>query len=110
MEIHYGEIWWVQPQNIQGHMQCGMRPWVIVSNDIGNNHSPLVNAVPLTTNLNKKPLPTHCEIISSSEPSLALCEQVRPIDKRDLINKIGECKKFELRQISICLMIQFNIL
>ena len=110
MEVHYGEIWYVKSQTRDGHMQDGMRPWVIVSNDIGNNHSLMVNAVPLTTNLGKKPLPTHCEIISSSRKSLALCEQVKPINKSDLIEKIGECKKFELRQISICLMIQFNIL
>lgn len=110
MDVHYGDIWYVRTPKTNDHTQSGIRPWIIVSNDIGNRFSPLVNAVPLTSNLCKKPLPTHCEINSSQRVSIALCEQVKPIDKRDLICKIGECEKSELRQISICLMIQFNIL
>ena len=110
MEVHYGDIWYIRTYDTHGHLQSGIRPWVIVSNDIGNVHSPLVNAVPLTTNLYKKPLPTHCDIISAPERSIALCEQVKPIEKIDLIEKVGECKNFEMRQISICIMIQFNIL
>ncbi len=110
MEVHFGDIWYVKDSDGSGHLQSGVRPWVIVSNDIGNVHSPMVNAVPLTTNLNKKPLPTHCRIISSTVESIALCEQVKPINKTDLINIIGHCRNFELRQIKICLMIQFNMI
>ena len=110
MEIHFGDIWYINDNYGSGHQQKGVRPWIIVSNDIGNNHSPMVNAVPLTSNLNKKPLPTHCKIISGPQESIALCEQVKPINKTDLLNCIGYCQNFELRQIKICLMIQFNII
>ena len=109
-EIKYGQIWYMQKRDAQGHIQQGDRPVLIVSNDINNNHSPIVNVVPLTSNLDKKPLPTHCEIISSPHKSIALCEQIMTINKDELINCIGECKTFEMRQIKICLMIQFKII
>lgn len=109
-EIRWGQIWYIKARDKNGHLQYGERPAIIVSNDIGNNHSPMVNVVPLTSNLYKKPIPTHCEIISAPLPSIALCEQVVPIDKTDLINCVGECKTFEMRQVKICLMIQFNII
>lgn len=109
-EIKWGQIWYVKRRDKDGHIQTGDRPAIVVSNDIGNNHSPMVNVVPLTTNLDKKPLPTHCEIISSPYKSIALCEQVIPINKEDLIYCVGECKTFEMRQVKVCLMIQFNII
>lgn len=110
MEVHYGEIWYVNTYDETRHVQKGVRPYIIVSNDIGNSHSPLVNAIPLTSNLNKSPLPTHCSIFSSPRKSIALCEQVKPISKVDLIECVGCCNRYELRQINICLMIQFNII
>ena len=110
MEIHFGDIWYVDNDATSGHSQRGVRPWVIVSNDIGNNHSPMVNAIPLTTALYKKPLPTHCKIISGPQESIALCEQVKTLNKSQLINKIGHCANWEIRQIKICLMIQLNLL
>lgn len=109
-EIKWGQIWYIARRDNNGHLQTGDRPAIIVSNDIGNCHSPMVNVVPLTTNLSKKPLPTHCEIISSPVKSIALCEQVVPINKEDLIACVGECKTFEMRQVKICLMIQFNMI
>lgn len=109
-EIKWGQIWYVARRDKDGHLQTGDRPAIIVSNDIGNVRSPMINIVPLTTNLNKKPLPTHCEIISSPYRSIALCEQVVPINKEDLIRYVGECKAFEMKQVKICLMIQFNII
>ena len=109
-EIKWGQIWYIARRGKDGHLQTGDRPAIVVSNDIGNCHSPMVNVVPLTSNLNKKPLPTHCEIISSPVKSIALCEQVVPINKEDLVEYVGECKAFEMRQIKICLMIQFNMI
>lgn len=109
-EIKYGQIWYIKKRDADGHIQNGTRPAIIVSNDVANNYSPLVNIVPLTSNLNKKPLPVHCEIISSPVASIALCEQVMPINKEDLLDCVGECRGFEIRQINICLMIHFNII
>ena len=109
-EIKFGDIWYVDNAQTIGHQQTGMRPWVIVSNDVNNVHSPMVNAIPLTTALYKKPLPTHCKIISGPQESIALCEQVKTLNKSQLINKIGHCANWEIRQIKICLMIQFNLL
>lgn len=110
MEIKFGDIWYVDNAQATGHAQQGFRPWVIVSNDINNAYSPMVNAIPLTTSLCKKPLPTHCEILSGPQKSIALCEQVKTLNKSQLISKIGHCANWEIRQIKICLMIQFNLL
>lgn len=111
MELKRGQIWYMTKETDGGtHVQEGARPVVIVSNDLANQHSPVISIVPLTCNTTKKPLPTHCKITSSLKPSLALCEQVQTIDRGKLTEHIGEVSWYEMRQICTCLLIQFGIL
>jgi len=64
-----------------GHVQGGIRPWVIVQNDIGNNHSPTTIVCPLTTKLKRLELPTHVVVTwDSLRCSMIECEQVRVVD------------------------------
>lgn len=73
------------------HIQSGYRPVLVISNDMANKFSPVVTVVPLTTRLGKKCLPTHVTLLTSGlrGVSLALCEQVMPVDKSSLTQFIG---------------------
>jgi mRNA interferase MazF len=79
-------------------LQCGVRPVLVVSNDVANAHSPVVTVVPLTGQLRKKrSLPTHVLIPCSkmhglTQPSVALAEQVTSMDKRKLVERRGHIK------------------
>ena len=108
MEIKRGQLWYID-RNQDGILQNGRRPWIIVSNDIANHYSPFVTVVPLTTAC-KKPLPTHCQITSSSRLSIALCEQMQIITRESLLEYAGELTWEEMRRVNTCLLIQLGIL
>jgi mRNA interferase MazF len=73
----------------------GKRPVVIVSNNLNNEHSEVVLVVPLTSRLGKTQLPTHVFLKDQGldVPSYALCEQIMPIDKCELLDKMGVVEK-----------------
>ena len=104
-----GEIYHVCGANSVGHEQRGDRPAVIVSNNVGNEHSPVVEVVYLTTQ-QKKPLPTHVQIYSSPKASIAMCEQIATVDKCRLYNLIGRVTEDELQRINRALVISLGIL
>lgn len=93
MEVLRGEIYLADLSPVLGSEQGGVRPVVIVQNNIGNRFSPTVVVVSVTSRLTKARIPTHVEIKGSqfglSEQSIVLCEQIRTIDKRRLKLKIG---------------------
>lgn len=106
MDIRRGDIWFVECENSTGHEQRGKRPAIIVSNDIGNRCSPVVEVVWLTGS-DKKPLPTHVTI---SGYGTALCEQIHTIDKNRLINFKECCTDKEMLQINKAMMISLGII
>jgi len=106
MEIRRGDIWYVDCEKSTGHEQHGKRPAIIVSNDIGNNHSPVVEIVWLT-NANKKPLPTHVRIAGSGT---ALCEQICTVDKSRLLSLKRICTEKEMMHINKAMMISLGII
>ena len=77
-----------------GSEQGGLRPVLIIQNDIGNKHSPTVIAAAITSQINKAKLPTHIELkgeqFGLNKDSVILMEQIRTLDKRRLKEKIGE--------------------
>ena len=108
--INRGEIYWLRNRvEGVGSEQGGMRPCVVVSNEKANTYSTMVTIVPLTT-AEKKPLPTHAEINSAIESSIALCEQVNTISKNRLAQYIGECSEEEMRDIERGLRIQLSLM
>jgi len=89
--VHRMELWWAALPTVPGHVQRGTRPVVIVSNDLGNASSPVVSVVPCTTQRHKPALPTHVYLrgYGLSSGSIAMCEQVMPLDKSCLLRHIG---------------------
>ena len=90
-----------------GHVQGGQRPMLIVSNDVGNKHSHLVIAVPLTTNKKRLNFPTH---ISINENSVALCEQIFTFNQDFIDRKVGSVNKDEMRKINNCLAVSLGMM
>lgn len=108
--ISRGEIYWMR-NGVEGvgSEQVGLRPCVVVSNEKANTYSTMVTIVPLTT-AEKKPLPTHAEINSAIESSIALCEQVKTISKNRLAQYIGEVTEEEMREIERGLRVQLALM
>ena len=87
---------------VVGSEQGGMRPVIIVSNDIGNKHSPVVIAAPITSKIHKKKLPTQILIGTESgleKLSMVECEQLRTLDKRRMATYIGSAPKWLMSAI-----------
>ena len=86
------EIWLADlPKLDNSHIQCGSRPVVIVSNDAANANSTVITVVLLTSQRHKLAMPTHVCLRNQGleRDSIALCEQVMPVDKRRLTRRIG---------------------
>lgn len=110
-EIKRGDIYKADLSPVVGSEQGGIRPVVIVQNDMGNRYSPTIIVVPITTRLNKKNLPTHTKINNSSllKESIALMEQIRTIDKSRLIEFMGVLNESEMNRITEALRISIDI-
>lgn len=107
--IKRGQIWYADLSPVVGSEQGGLRPVVIVQNDIGNKYAPTVIACPLTTQV-KRPLPTHATLIyGKCKGSTALCEQVRTLDKRRMKTLVGTCTEDEMARIDHALKISLNL-
>lgn len=108
-----GEIWLANLGHQEGSVQGGIRPVIIISNDKNNEYSPTVNVIPITSNLNKNPLPVHvlvgveCGLL---KPSIALVEQDTTIDKVKLIRKIGQCTPEVMDKINRAILIQKGLI
>ena len=93
MVIKRGDMFYADLSPVVGSEQGGIRPVLIIQNDLGNKYSPTVIAAAITSQLNKNKLPTHIEIDSSEfglkSDSVILTEQIRTIDKSRLKEKIG---------------------
>lgn len=103
--VKRGQIWYADLSPVRGSEQGGLRPVVIVQNDIGNKYAPTVIAIPLTTQT-KNDLPTHATVMTNST---ALCEQVKTLDKSRLKKCIGECTIVEMAAIDKALKISLNL-
>ena len=93
MVIKRGDIFYADLSPVVGSEQGGVRPVLIVQNDIGNKFSPTVICAAITSQINKAKLPTHVELKAEeqglSKDSVVLLEQVRTVDKRRLREKVG---------------------
>lgn len=93
MNIARGDIYYADLSPVIGSEQGGIRPVLIIQNDIGNKYSPTVIVTAITSQINKAKLPTHIEIKAAeyglNKDSVILLEQLRTIDKKRLREKIG---------------------
>lgn len=94
MPVRRGEIYYADLSPVVGSEQGGIRPVLIVQNDVGNRHSPTVIAAAITSQRDKNRLPTHIEVQADkcglAKDSIVLLEQIRTIDKKRLKDKMGE--------------------
>ncbi len=106
--VYRGQIYYIHQTEVTGSEQEGGRPAVIVSNDVGNEYSRVVEVVFLTTK-EKAPLPTHVAINSTSKPSTALCEQIESIDKSRIGRYINEVSPGEMKRLEKAMLLSLQI-
>ncbi|HHW49368.1 MAG TPA: type II toxin-antitoxin system PemK/MazF family toxin [Clostridiaceae bacterium] len=113
MVIKRGDIFYADLSPVVGSEQGGVRPVLIIQNDIGNKYSPTVIAAAITSQINKAKLPTHIEISAKEyglqKDSVILLEQIRTIDKRRLREKIGHLDDELMDKVNEALAISFGI-
>lgn len=113
MNIKRGEIYYADLKLAIGSEQRGIRPVLIVQNDIGNKYSPSTIVVAITSQV-KRQLPTHVNIHSSEENGLkedstVLLEQVRTIDKCRIINKVGQLNQDDFNNVISAMKISLEM-
>lgn len=113
MTIKRGEIYYADLSPVVGSEQGGIRPVLIVQNDIGNKHSPTVIAAAITSQREKSKLPTHIELDAAgcglAKDSVVLLEQIRTIDKKRLKERMGELDTPVMTKVNTALSISFGI-
>ena len=113
MVIHRGDIYYADLRPVVGSEQGGVRPVLIIQNDIGNKHSPTVICAAITSQMNKARLPTHVELDSSRyalvKDSVVLLEQLRTIDKKRLRDKVCHLDREILRKVERALLISLDL-
>lgn len=113
MNIKRGDIFYADLSPVIGSEQGGIRPVLIVQNDIGNRFSPTVIAAAITSQHSKAKLPTHISLVASgsglSKDSVVLLEQIRTIDKKRLKEKMGALDNISMNQVDEALTISFGL-
>ena len=113
MTVKRGDIFYADLSPVVGSEQGGIRPVLIIQNDIGNKYSPTVIAAAITSHINKAKLPTHIEIRASEygvpKDSVILLEQVRTIDRKRLKEKIGRLDDDLMSKVNEALYISFGL-
>lgn len=114
MNIRRGDIYYADLSPVIGSEQGGLRPVLIVQNDVGNKYSPTVIAAAITSRVSKTKLPTHIDIYASkvglAKDSVVLLEQIRTIDKVRLKEKMGHLDDDSMRSVNDALSVSFGLL
>lgn len=114
MSVKRGEIYYADLSPVVGSEQGGIRPVLIVQNDVGNRHSPTVIAAAITSQKDKSKLPTHIELSARgcglAKDSVVLLEQVRTIDKKRLKERMGELDNGSMNKVDNALSISFGLM
>ena len=111
--VKRGDIFYADLSPVIGSEQGGVRPVLIVQNNVGNKHSPTVIVAAITSQINKAKLPTHIELDSRvyglAKDSVILLEQVRTIDRRRLKEKIGRLDDGLMMKVDVALLISLGL-
>ena len=113
MTIKRGDIYYADLSPVVGSEQGGLRPVLIVQNDVGNRHSPTVIAAAITSRLGKTRLPTHIDVyadkVGLQRDSVVLLEQIRTIDKTRLREKMGHLDDDVMHRVDEAIGVSFGI-
>ena len=113
MTVKRGDIYYADLSPVVGSEQGGVRPVLIVQNDVGNKFSPTVIAAAITSQKDKTNLPTHIEVDAGNcglaKDSIVLLEQVRTIDKRRLREKMGTLDGGDMGKDNEALSVSFGL-
>lgn len=111
--VHRGDIYYADLSPVVGSEQGGIRPVLIVQNDVGNRFSPTVIAAAITSQKDKAKLPTHIQLRSEgsglARDSIVLLEQIRTLDKRRLKEHMGRLDEQSMLRIDQALQISFGL-
>lgn len=113
--VKRGDIYYADLSPVIGSEQGGIRPVLIVQNDVGNKYSPTIIVAAITSQINKAKLPTHIEINSQdydglNKDSVILLEQIRTIDKKRLKEKVGSISPDLLPRVDEALTISLGLI
>lgn len=113
MIVKRGDIYYADLSPVVGSEQGGVRPVLILQNDVGNRHSPTIICAAITSQMNKAKLPTHIELKSSNyllaKDSVVLLEQIRTIDKRRLKEKLGHLDSEIMKKVDKALVVSLGL-
>ena len=113
MSVKRGEIYYADLSPVVGSEQGGVRPVLIVQNDVGNRHSPTVIAAAITSQKEKAKLPTHIELSASgcglAKDSVVLLEQIRTLDKHRLRERAGQITPEDQKRVNQALDVSLGL-
>ena len=113
MNIKRGDIYYADLSPVVGSEQGGLRPVLIVQNDVGNRYSPTVIAAAITSKMGKARLPTHIDIyageVGLAKDSVVLLEQIRTLDKRRLREKMGHLEGNLMAKVNEAITVSFGL-
>ncbi len=113
MEIRRGDIYYADLRPVVGSEQGGVRPVLVVQNDVGNRFSPTVIVAAISSQMSKAELPTHVELPGTTcgleKDSVLLCEQVRTIDKRRLRDRVARLEGAIMDDINAALVVSLGL-
>ena len=113
MQVRRGDIYYADLSPVIGSEQGGIRPVLIIQNDIGNRHSPTVICAAITSKMNKAKLPTHVEIDAKRyqivKNSVILLEQIRTIDKKRLKEHVCQVDEALMKKVNEAIKVSFEL-
>lgn len=113
MQVKRGDIFYADLSPVVGSEQGGVRPVLIIQNDVGNRHSPTIICAAITSRMNKAKLPTHVELEAGKydlmKDSVVLLEQLRTIDKQRLKDKVCRLDSDILKKVDRALEISLEL-
>lgn len=113
MSVKRGDIFYADLSPVVGSEQGGLRPVLIVQNDVGNKYSPTVIAAAITSQIGKTKLPTHIDVFADTyglaKDSVILLEQIRTIDKKRLKEKMGHLDDALMSRVDDAISISFGL-
>ena len=113
MSVKRGDIYYADLSPVVGSEQGGLRPVLIIQNDVGNRYSPTVIATAITSRMGKTRLPTHIDIYADkaglSKDSVVLLEQIRTLDKQRLKEKMGHLDDTMMSEINNAIAVSFGL-